>query len=102
MLFKLLAWTIQWLLEPFIEMRKWKKAEFGLGEDDNLILKRLGLLQYLWAVRGEIQLGWNPKVWSFHERDVGWRWENPQTSRPEKRKYSESWSVSVPSVKTDM
>ena len=78
MLFRLLDWKIRWLLEPFIEMRKWKKAEFILGGDDNLIVKKLGLLKYLWALRGDIQLTWNPGVWRFHERDVGWRWENPQ------------------------
>lgn len=45
MLFRVLDWKIQWLFEPFIEMGKWKKAEFVLGGDDNLILKRLGLVE---------------------------------------------------------
>lgn len=45
MLPRLLAWEIQWQLEPFIEMGKWEKAKFDLGGDDHLIFTWLGLLK---------------------------------------------------------
>lgn len=42
-----------------------------------MLLNRLGL-KYLGILRGGIQLTWNSRVWSFHERDIGWSWGNHQ------------------------